>query len=104
MAGPAIGRTAPAGRCDTGGDCAAFAGSMVGGALESGLDEHAGNTAVAASKANNPAACRLPGGLSAINRDSNYFPSRKRNLKERFRIQYGHVECIKSEWRGMVAS
>jgi hypothetical protein len=38
-ANPASGRTVPAGFCDTGGDAAARAASMVGGVLSSGFDE-----------------------------------------------------------------
>src|SRR3974390_2509524 len=49
---PPNGRTAPAGVCDPGGDSAACAGSIVGGALLSGFDEQPGTATANISKSN----------------------------------------------------
>lgn len=52
---PSSGRTAPAGACDSGGESAGRAGSIVGGAPSSVLEEQ---PATNVSKTSRPAACR----------------------------------------------
>jgi hypothetical protein len=63
------GRTAPAGLCDTGGDTAGCAGSIVGGAVSSGFDEQ---PATKASKNNRAAKRHRTAYLSS---DSNGYSS-----------------------------
>jgi len=76
-ASPPSGRTAPAGFCDAGGDWAARAGSIVGGALFSGFDEQPAPPATDASNSSEPTMLRRTGRLSYLCSRSNYFPSRK---------------------------